>query len=200
MKKFTKISAIAIVLALSCYSLNAQDLTTNLFKYGSPIVSSEDNLKNLIRNFPLYIENADIIDLLSYNYVDIIKNKKQSKRYVKNNFNRKMPTWGNSNSYESNSNSLGKSTIRLLIDENQNYYDFKEIVNTISDKYVHVGYEVYMLTFVFKLKAYDYYIFINPETKHVVTKGNLFGFNISEEHFKTNAVAQNKWYNPNARK
>jgi hypothetical protein len=63
----------------------------------------------------------------------------------------------------------------------------KEIVDTISDKYVHVGYEVYMLTFVTGLKAYDYYIFINPQTKRVVSMGNIFGFAIPEDHFKLNA-------------
>jgi hypothetical protein len=170
--------------------MNAQADSTNLFEYGSPIISSEDNLKNLIRNFPLYIENANTIDLLNYKYIGSIKNKKQSRRYVKNNINRKTAVWGITHTFESENGKCTESKIRFMFDESPSYHNVKEIkefVNTVSDKYVHVGYEVYMLTFVAGLRAYDYYIFINPQTKRVVNKGNIFGFTISKDHFRLNA-------------
>ena len=49
----------------------------DLFTYGSPsIVTSEMNFRNLFRNFPIYVDNANEIKLLYYHYVETIKNKK----------------------------------------------------------------------------------------------------------------------------
>jgi hypothetical protein len=182
--------SIIILILFSGFSLKiqAEDSTYyNLFEYGMPsIVSSEDNLENLLRNFPLYIENADQYEFLSYKYVGTIKNRKQIKRYVKNNINKRMSVFIFITSISGSNNDDYESKIRLEIHpamEHQNLFDFKSFVDTISNEYIHPGYEVYMLKFVANLKTYDYYIFINPQTKHVVTKGNIFGFNISEKHF-----------------
>jgi hypothetical protein len=181
--------SIIILILLSGFSLkiHAEDSTYyNLFEYGAPIASSEDNLKNLLRNFPLYIKNADQYELLNYKYVGIIKNKKQIKRYVKNNFNKRMSVFVISTSTTTTTGSPDKSEICLEIQpamEHQDLFDVKSVVDNISNEYIHPGYEVYILKFIANLKMYNYYIFINPQTKRVVTKGNMFGFNIPEKHF-----------------
>jgi hypothetical protein len=175
-----KLSIIVLALFLG-FSLKAQEKDStyyNLFEYGMSIVSSEDNLKNLLRNFPLFIKNADQYNLLSYKYIGVIKNRKEAKRYVKNNMNKRMSVFERIHS-TTICNEEHKSEIRLEINpamKRPSLYDFKSMVNTISNEYVHPGYEVYRLKFVANLKTYEYYIFINPQTKRVVTKGNIFGF------------------------
>jgi hypothetical protein len=43
----------------------SEEKKTNLYDYVT-VVTSEDNLKNLFRNFPIFIENGKEIDFLSY--------------------------------------------------------------------------------------------------------------------------------------
>ena len=51
---------------------------TTLYEYGT-VTASEDNLENLFRNFPVFIDNGKDIDFLSYKFMGVIKNKRMAK-------------------------------------------------------------------------------------------------------------------------
>jgi len=150
--------------------------TTNLFEYGRPVTSGEDNLKNLFSNFPKYINNAGIVELLSYQYVGVAKNQKEAKRYLVQNV--KVPAVGTIRGFGTDC-----STITLWIDKTVTSDDLKDRVETLS-MYVHKNSEVYQINCVVDMKATVYFVFINPQDKRVVTKGNMFGFSIPVEHFE----------------
>ena len=44
------------------------------------VITNEDNLRNLFKNFPVLIENGDAIDFISYKYIGTIKSKKHTKK------------------------------------------------------------------------------------------------------------------------
>ena len=158
--------------------LNAQNIcdTSNLFQYGSPVLLSEDNLRNFFKNFPEYIDNVNDILLISYKCIDVIKTKKQIQRFVKNNF--KAPIWNVVSGYGEE-----YSYIRLMIDESVDKKQLQKKVNRNIYEFVKIGFEVYAVNFIYELVEYVYYIFINPDDKNVVTYGNVFGFNIPVKHF-----------------
>ena len=152
---------------------------TNLFEYGEPLTSCEVNLKNLFNNFPKFVKNANNIDLLSYKYIGIIKNRKEARNFVKKNIYPNAPGWSVSISYENEgSNNFPKVWLETAATVGSNKSELNEIIKTISEEYVQPGYEVYMIKFVCVLKTHEYYIFINTETKQAVTKGNIFGFSL----------------------
>ncbi len=150
--------------------------TTNLFEYGRSVTSGEDNLKNLFCNFPKYINNAGIVELLSYQHVGIVKNQKEVKRYLEQNV--KAPAVGTIRGFGTDC-----STITLCIDKTVTSDDLKDRVETLS-RYVHKDSEVYQIKCVVDMKATVYYVFVNPQDKRVVTKGNMFGFSVPVEHLE----------------
>jgi hypothetical protein len=177
---------IIIVLCLFCcicrFNALAQDTNngesqfTNLFEYGAPLISSEINFKNLFHNFPRFVKNATEVDLLFYKYVDVVKSRKQVRNFVKKNIYN-VPSWGTSMTVYENAGRQ-QTDIRLDISATvgSDRSELNEIIKTISEEYVQIGYEIYMIKFVYRLKTYEYYVFVNSETKQVVTKGNIFGF------------------------
>jgi len=150
--------------------------TTNLFEYGRSVTSGEDNLKNLFSNFPKYINNAGIVELLSYQYIGVAKNQKEARRYIEQNV--KTPAIGTIRGF-----GAVCSTITLCIDKTVTSDDLKDRVETLS-RYVHKDSEVYQINCVVNMKATVYYVFVNPQDKRVVTKGNMFGFSIPVEHLE----------------
>ena len=131
----------------------SEEKKTNLYDYVT-VVTSEDNLKNLFRNFPIFIENGKEIDFLSYQF---------------------------------NENMLSEemSCVRLDLQQiHESKSELKKMVKTISEEYVHVGDEVYQINYVFNLQKHVHYIFINPKSKKVLLKGNIFGIEIPISHFE----------------
>jgi hypothetical protein len=163
--------------------------TTNLYEYGAPIIKSEDNIINLFKNFPLYVENGEDIDFLSYEFVGTIKHKRDAKKFVKKNYDENFWFSWTTVFYRNNADIsenipssaefftenplpiLGKKTIRNMI-------------NTISEEYVHIGDEVYAIDYVVELQKHRHYIFVNPTTKKVLLKGNIFGIEIPITHIE----------------
>lgn len=151
---------------------------TNLFEYGEPLTSSEVNFKNLFTNFPKLVKNADAVDLLSYKFVGIIKTRKQARDFVQKNIYPNAPGWDVTISYEESGDNFPKTQIWLDFSATagSNQAELDEAIKTICEKYVQIGCEVYEVEFVCQLKAYKYYVFVDTQTKQVVTKGNIFGF------------------------
>jgi hypothetical protein len=187
MNKIIKSSCIGVLICVSC-SLYAQLQShtdeyfkeTNLFEYGAPLTSSEINFKNLFDNFPRFVKNANEVDLLSYKYVDVVKNRKQARNFVKKNICH-APGWGASLTvYESAGGNAPKQQTDIRLDFSEtagsDKSELNEMIKTISEEYIQTGYEIYMIKFICRLKTCEYYVFVNPETRQVVTKGNIFGF------------------------
>lgn len=168
--------------------LNGAD--TSLYEYGEPIIKSEDNIKNLFQNFPLYVENGEDLDLLSYDYVGTIKHKRDAKKFIKRNFDENI-SLGWSTVFYKNKDEINKS-----IPSSANFFiehplsiigkeAVKNIINTISEEYIHIGDEVFVINFIVDLQKRRHYVFINPETKKILLNGNIFGFEFPMTHIES---------------
>jgi hypothetical protein len=154
---------------------------TTLFEYGT-VTASEDNLENLFRNFPVFIDNGKDIDFLSYKFVGVIKNKRTAKKYVRKNFKDLVPL-GWSMMIPSAQNEGDKSSISYHIDfVRESKSELKAMIDTISRDHVNIGDEVYVIEFVENLQKHEHYVFINPNTKNILLKGNIFGVEIPRAH------------------
>lgn len=185
-----------LIISLLCFAgLYAQETekatetTTTLYEYGRPVSHSEDNIKNLFRNFPIYVENGKEIDFRSYKYLGTIKDDRDAEKYVALNFKNTLPiglviSLPSSNTSNKNTNDE-PSHIRLVPDNNKpGKSDEKEMITTIAKEYVHTGDEVFVIYYVYGLKKYSHYVFINPDTKKVVSKGNPFAYEIPQAHIE----------------
>jgi hypothetical protein len=152
-------------------------IESNLFEYGEPVTSSEVNFKNLFRNFSHYVKNSKDIDLLSYKYICVIKNRKQAKDFVKKNIYPNALGWSYTTISETGKPSEIIIETSSTIGTNKSELD--KIIKTLAEEYIQVNYEVYLIKFTCLLKTYEYYVFVDPETKKVVTKGNIFGVSFS---------------------
>jgi len=161
-----------------------QEKTTTLFDYGIPLETTEDNFKNLFRNFPLLISNADrSLKILSYKYLTAIKDEKEVKFYLTK--NKEVYLSGGGIISRFGENDVKNNTIRMtFLPENQSKQNdtvfVKEMNDNISEmiKNINIGYEVYVVKFLADVKTYDFYVFVNPKTKGVIKKGSIFGFDI----------------------
>ncbi|MDR1115677.1 MAG: hypothetical protein LBL33_05950 [Tannerella sp.] len=179
----------SIISAIVCFTLQLnvnlkaqlQDSVrhTNLFEYGEALTSEKVNFDNLFKNFPLLISNADPIKLLSYEYAGIAKSRKQIVKFVSSNIYPNAPVWDTSIAFgESENGSIISKKPLIMLDIfklNIDKSSMKDIVRGISEGYA-TGSKVYKIKFVYFWKTYDYYVFVNPETKQVFTDGNIFGF------------------------
>lgn len=156
--------------------------TVNLFEYGT-VITNEDNLRNLFKNFPVLIENGDAIDFISYKYIGTIKSKKHAKKYTKKNFEDLIPiAWITSFPSSINGESVGSASIRLVegqIPETKS--QLKKHSKTIAELYINAGDEVFVIDYVYNLTRHTHYVFINPDTKKVLLEGNIFGIEIPIE-------------------
>ncbi len=156
---------------------------TNLFEYGMEVNSCEDNFKNLFRNFPRFIKNDRIIDLLSYEFVGEVKNSRKARKYLRKNLNTEAPTWGFS-SRVSTETSGGdtknpKSSVRLRPTPwKESPSQLKDMVRTISEEYVEPGDKVYKIRYVLNFVSHEYFVFVDPETFQVRKKANHFSIDV----------------------
>lgn len=152
-----------------------QDTGVNLFTYGKPVAAIEDNFDNLFRNFPLLIKNKPAIKFLAYNHVTDIKKRSQAVRYISRNIHRGAPGWEiTKTTYPGEAVPELRINYNKTIDEPQEELDRK--IKLLADEYVKPGYKVYEIIYTADEVKYKYYVFINPATNQVVTKGNMFGF------------------------
>lgn len=131
-----------------------EEKKTNLYEYGT-VVTSENNLKNLFKNFSIFIENGKNIDFLSYQFIGTIREKKDAKKYVQKKFDDLIPI-GWLMSYQSNENRRSEEMSYVRLDFQsirETESELKKMIKTISDKYVHVGDEVYVINYDFNLQS-----------------------------------------------
>lgn len=194
MTLFKKKYILLVLLIANILMVGANDLKefdpnegdqTSFYEY-KEVLTSEDNFKNLFYNIPKYAKGGDMVDFLSYEYVGIIKNKRQTKKYLKKNF-KHYPhfAWGISLS----GSGLGVKDVETIVQLMPSSHDTdkleeKDVIKTISEVYVGLGFEVYEIRFVYGLKIYSQYVFVNPDTKEVVLEGNVFGMKVPLTHFE----------------
>lgn len=190
-----KISSYILIFNFLLISINfyAQEYqkkgkNTNLFEYGISISRSEDNLINLFNNFSFLIENGEYVDFLSYEFVGVVKNQRDARKYVKKNFSDLHP-FGWIMAFHDNEagleNTPSPSYMRFIKDNQAiDKSRIKEMINTISEEYIHIGDEVFAIDYVVELQKRRHYIFINPTTKKVLLKGNIFGIEIPITHIE----------------
>lgn len=159
---------------------------TNLYQYGAPLTSSETNFKNLFRNFPEFVENHKEFDLLSYERVGTVNNKRQAKKYARRNFGKEAAKWGYVRGMGDTSDKGFEYHVRLTIDaiNDKDKPLADEFVSTLINEYIQKGDEVYKIKFVYGPKTYEHYVFVNPKTHKVLLKGNMFGMDIPMELVK----------------
>jgi hypothetical protein len=168
---------LALIIQCNLFAQATTDVSS-LYQYGSPVLSCEDNLKNFIRNFHRYVDNAGEFHLMTYEYAGVVKNQRQARRLVSMNFGTQpfdaVCSYGDD-----------FSTVRLSPSKNDSV-DKKELqkkTTACADEFVKTGYHIYVIKFVFELKPYVFYVFISPETKQVVDGVSPLGFDIPERHF-----------------
>jgi len=168
---------ICSVFFFAAHGLFAQNKseTANLFNLGVPVASSEDNLKSFIEYFPLYIENAQAVALIDYNYVGLIENREQARNYVKANFNGPLFV----------TSELVVADERLIVlfveDKSTDKNALQTETDNYADGFVKNGYQVYGINYIYEMETYTYYVFINPVTNQVVVEKNMFGFDVPAE-------------------
>lgn len=176
---YTSLSAICLKFEGS----EGRNKPADLFSIGTPIDSiGQFNFINLFRNFPLYIDNADKIDLMYYHYIGKIESDRRIRYYVKRNFPPYVPSWGIAGSSGSNSKTGEFSNLRLTLENDPFGQPDENLVNNIIKNYVHVGDGVWEVVFKLWGKVYHYYMFVDSNTHEVVRYGNLFGVNIPQSH------------------
>lgn len=151
--------------------------TTDIFRYGSPVQCSEDNIKNLFGNWTALVTGSSDIRLLSYNYEGPAKDRKQLWKYVNHNHSAEMPYWSYSSDFDSNGNAPHIVTGEPL---RQKAGNRKFAAKALMAHFVSVGDHVYSVKFSAEGKKYVYYIFVKPDTNRVVTKFNAFGCSIPD--------------------
>lgn len=161
-------------------AVNADSLT-NLFEYGLPLKDCESNMINFFANFSKYTTDNSIA-FISYKDMGNIKSTKHIKKLVKRNL--KPDLWnlimttaaGGTNAQMPIEMWFGETPEKREHDsKRENKQKSKILINEMSNKYVQIGYKVYLAHFTYKSKTYDYYFFVNPTTKQVVIENNFFG-------------------------
>lgn len=175
--------SITIAHTVNAQSKAVETGNTNLFAYGMDVNDSKANFINLFWNFPMYIENANEMKLMYYQYIGILKNAKEIKHYIKRNYPPYVPSWGISRVSGEESNRK-YSRIRFSVEDEPftRKIEYKFKMNNLLKNYIHVGDEVWEITFRLWEKVYHYYIFIDSKTKTVIEENNLFGLRIPLSH------------------
>lgn len=165
-------------------------ITTNLFEYGVPVIEAADNMRNLFENFPKYVENGEDIVFISYEHVGTIRRESEARKFVRNNFNMN-PQFGWATVFYKNKVDILQdipSSARFHVD---NYSlsllgkkAINNMINTISEEYIHVGDEIFAIEYIIELQKYRYYVFINSTTKKVLPEGNIFAFEFPMTHIE----------------
>ena len=163
---------------------------TNFYQYGD-VNESKDNIENLFRNFSVYVENGEDVDFLGYRFLGTIKLKRDAQKYVRENF-KHLPPIGWTTSWSSDfaitipgeTAPVGKSSVRLHSTPiRESKTELKKMAKTIAEEYVKPGDEIYAIDFTLNLQKYTHYVFVKPESKQVLLKGNVFGLEIPVSHF-----------------
>ena len=145
-------------------------------------VDDREPLKNM--------ENALMLDFISYEHVGTIRRESEARKFVRNNFNMNLQFGWATAFYQNKVDILQDipSSARFHVD---NYSlsllgkkAVKNMLNTISEEYIHVGDEIFAIEYIIELQKYRYYVFINSTTKKVLTEGYIFAFEFPMTHIE----------------
>lgn len=165
---------------------------TNLFVYGDSLTTTEVNLRNFIKNFPLLISNAKDFDSLSYKYIGKIKNRKEAKQYAKENLRQDKYSGviieEAFSIYEPKDNKIKIHFGNIDIDKISEK-QLNTMIEIMANEYINIGDEVYEFNFITGLRPFKYYFFVKPDTKQVLMKGNIFGVEIYR--FYADSIVEN---------
>lgn len=187
MKKYHSLIIIGLLLTSFPNSLRAQQSKpeyVNLFEYGKPITDEQVNFENFRINFSSCIKNADDFEFLETTYVGKIKNKKQARELITQNIQHGAPTWSVTSGYKPGDiTSFFMVETDQLIDSTQ--LNIIESVNTIVNNYIQKGDAIYKMKIVDpNLRTLSYYVFIDSETKQVISTGNMLAIKVPVEFIK----------------
>lgn len=163
----------------------SKENTTTLFEYGQPLMTTEANFKNLFENFPALVSNSgEGLKLISYKNLTAIKDEKQIRLYIAKNMGIYQGGGGITSVF--GGDDLENNRIRLVfptkqpIEQTNDDASLKETNDHIENmvKNIHIADEVYVVNFFANGTKYDFYMFVNPETKVVLKEGNFLAFSI----------------------
>jgi hypothetical protein len=166
----------------------------SIYEYGKPVTSCECNFENLLSNWNRWIVNRDEIKLLSYQYVETLKDEARIARYAGKMYGNTSTTLlssgGTTRSFYNETKGVPEYRFYYTVDIGTlddliNRYkgiatkaqlfaekaEMERIFGIKKEKYfetVHVGDKVYLLKFEVNEKACDYYVICNPTTKKVL--------------------------------
>jgi hypothetical protein len=163
----------------------------NIYEAGMPITSCECNFDNLLKNWNRWIANRDEVKLLSYEYVETLKDEARIAHYANVMYNMESAvSTGYGNGMRSWSNEDGSTEYRFrhiinigkasdswerLEDAKQRSLakeELEKIFDRMKDTYfkeVHTGDKVYLLKFEANGNVYDYYVICNSATNGIHT-------------------------------
>lgn len=175
-----------IVLLLLGLSVHPQDdAHINPFTYRKKVTAIGDNFGNFFRNVKQIVDNPDSIQFVGYDYVGTVQNVEDAKKYLSENFQ------------------VGSSTVGFMVTDTKKIYvdedghpvakpvryikivssltpdikDNQKRMNTLVNRLatqINSGYKVYQIHFVLNHKKMSYNVFVNPKTKQVMIKYNVF--------------------------
>lgn len=162
-----------------------------IYDYGVPITSCENNFENLAQNWNKWIANRDELQLLSWKYVETLKNKKRIAYYAELMFNTETSTttvghgnggyqWDDGQSVQHRfAWRVDMRTIPEFLEPykaQDNFAERKAMVakefQEIKEAFIseaQIGDKVYRLKFKKNDKIYDYYVVCSPKTMRPLT-------------------------------
>lgn len=177
---------LSLVVSLCAYA-QQQDRSTNLFRYGKPLVSCDTNFDNLFANVAKYLDNSDDLHMKSYECIGRVKSTRQARRLLRKNFSI-YPSWGTSSSsrvWQDSVRTVRESSFKLTPTEDVYLYlDTKKMARDIAAREIRVGDKIYRVCFTFGGDAFEQYVFVHADTREVVLPGNVFNVNIPDTHIQ----------------
>ena len=151
---------LSLVVSLCTYA-QRQELSTNLFRYGKPLVSCDTNFDNLFANVAKYLDNGDDLHMKSYECIGRVKNTRQARRLLRKNFSI-YPSWGTSSSsrvWQDSVRTVRESSFKLTpTNDVYLYLDTKKMARDIAAREIRVGDKIYRVCFTFGGDAFEQYV------------------------------------------
>jgi hypothetical protein len=169
--------------------LQGKGKTINIYEIGIPITSCECNFDNLLNNWNRWVVNRDGVKLLSYQYVETLKDEARIAHYADVMYNMESTVsigYGSGKRSWSNEDgsteyrfrhiiNIGKASdfLERLEDAEQRSSAKEGLEKTfgmMKDMYfkeVHADDKVYLLKFEANGKVYDYYVICNSATNGI---------------------------------
>src|SRR5690554_2916726 len=166
----------------------------SIYEYGIPLSSCEDNFENLFRNWPKWVTNHQQTKLLSYKFIETLKDSSTVQYYAKKLHGWKSLTCRKTGSYDEKSNADTTIIIRELniyitpwekileeigkdLSKEEFYHSEMKLKFKLLQQHfqntVNIGDEVYNIKLKVEGTKYNHYVICRPKENKVVFD-NLF--------------------------